>query len=635
MPNFRQAIVEELDTILAATGAIGSAGLTLWLLTTTSSYLFPIVGGLSFLACTAYLAIKRGLDISALLSEHRGKLSTYLLLNISFFLLITGALLVTITRAELYSTPPAYFILLTLAAAVLAAEILLLPPRRGYAYIVLLKTMLLALTLIWVPQVIFPSLLGIDPFFHGQFTQSILSSGHIPTGEPYSPFPVMHLFSGSAMLLTELDYKTATLLFTGFAYIIIILPFVFLLGRSVYGAKVGLLAALLLTTAALFVHSGWWMVPNVFAVIFLPALAYLFLKIRIWSPFRATILAIFLLGVLILTHTLGALSMAMILFLFWVGLWLYNRVFQSSFTNIITAAWEPYSGRMVTFTMVILFAIAMFSWWLLTAPEAITTLEALISSGFSRDISLLPPEESTQYALTIPTWENLLRVLSYAPFWAISFIGALAAFSTKLGSRHSFLMAFAGLAFLSLGFFSLPLDLGTLPQRWQFMALFWLAIPAALGLMMIAGMFKEGSKRVLLLPIMVAALTFISITSPVANTDNAIWSKNTTIRFAFTQSELSAYTTIGDIWEGRLAVDPYTLNYFRFSDMYTFEDQLLEEDFSSSDGVVIIRDNLVNEPLSLPGVYKLSYDPRQVLEGQGFFQIYASNTVSAYHEPDE
>lgn len=622
--------IRRLDTILALAGAIGAGGLTAWFLSSTSDYLYPIVGGLSMLACLVYLAIRNRVELSELLEEYGGHNSTYFILNILFFLLLAGALVLVAARPEIYSTPLGYYICLTLAAAVLALEIMVLPHHRGYPYLVLGKIILLGLALIWIPQTIFPGLLGIDPYFHEQFTLSILDSGHVPTDNLYSSFPAMHIASGSTMLIADLSYKTATMLFTGTAYVVVSLSFVFLLGRAVFGSKLGLLAALLLAGAAFFIHFGWWTVPNTYAAIFLPVLAYLLFKLRAQFPIRATLIVMGLMAALIVTHTIGALGVALLLIVFWLGNHFYGWVRNSDYRTAAADWWQETGNQPVSLTLAVFFGVAMFSWWLLTSTEAIDTLTELVRYGFSLELSDPPLDESTVYASTIPLWEKLLGLLAYAAFWAVSFIGVLAAFSLKAGNRHIVLLAIGGLLLVALGFFSLPLNLGTLPGRWQFLSLFMLAIPAALGLMLLAGGLKRNGRGIVLMPVFVAILVFLSITSPTASIDNYVWSEKTTVRYAFKASEMAAYNTLPELWVGSLGADYYATTYFRFTQMYDITESILGKDFSGSEGLIIFRNGLLNEPTNLPGVYQLGYDPHPTLEEQGYILIYTTGTTEAY-----
>ena len=149
---------------------------------------------------------------------------------------------------------------------------------------------------------------------------------------------------------------------------------------------------------------------------------------------------------------------------------------------------------------------------------------------------------------TIPFWEYLLRTVTEPVFWALSFVGCLAYFSRRFGDKHGFVLALSGMAVLAIGVISVPASVGVLPGRWQYVSIFLLAIPAAMGLLMIAGTRAHILQKAVLLAVIVGLLSFISIASPMANMDHPITSKNTTVRYAYTESELCAATTIANTW---------------------------------------------------------------------------------------
>ena len=487
-PGGRRVAID-IDTALALIGAAAALVLTLWLVTSTSNRLYPIMTVLSLGACMAYLAAKRSALRSStpiLLKIGRERPSVCLSLSMIFFFLILAALLAIITRAELYSRPLTYFIYMALAAGVLAIEIFLLPPRKSYIYLALAEIILLSLVLIWTPQTTFPSLLGMDTFSHGELTSQTLVNGRLPPGERYSSFPIMHLTAGTTMLVANLDYKLATMVSLCVAYVVVVLLFVFLVGRLAASNRVGLTAALLLSLIPSYIHSGWWMAPNFYAPVFMLGIVYLLFQGKTRHPVRLTLLSIFLMTALIITHEIATLALAIALGFFWLAQKPYERIYRVEYRKFATLA------------LCLFFGAAMFSWWKYTSPTTINTLQRLMHYHLSAELWYQPVEQSRQYMATIPFSEHLLRNLAEPLFYAISFIGCLAAFSWRWGNRHIFLLAITGLALLSIGFFSLTFEFGTLPNRWQFVSLFWLAIPAAIGLFLLGRGEGEDSRGCLL-----------------------------------------------------------------------------------------------------------------------------------------
>jgi hypothetical protein len=619
-------IAVDIDTLLAIAGAFAGLELTLYLAISTTNRFYPIFAGLAFVACLGYLVLKKR-AVSALgsgpIAEQRGSRSIYLLLNILFFGLMSCALIAVALRSDQYSRPVVFFVCVALASAVLAAEVVLLPSEKGHAYFLVAKIVFLVLVLIWSSMIIYPSLLGMDPFYHADFTEAMLHGKHIPTGEYYSTFAGMHLTIGTTMLVADLDYKTACMLSACLMYAVVVLSFLFLLGRSISGAKVGLLAALLVGIAAFYLRWGWWMSPNAYAMVFMMASVYLLVRDKGAYPTRLMALAMLLMGVLIVTHTMVAACMALFLVLSWAGYHIYIRVYQEKFKVPLALG------------VGILFSVAMLFSWMVGAAHPIKTLKELIDFGFAADFWTQTLPQSADYMSTIPFWEYFLRTVTEPVFWALSFIGCLAYFSRRFGDKHGFVLAISGMAVLAIGVFSVPASVGVLPGRWQYVSVFLLAIPAGMGLLMIVGARAHIFQKAVLLAVMVGALSFISIASPMAEMDQPITSKNTTVRYAYTESELAAANTIASTWSADVASDGYYSDVFpppKTAGMNpSLSTNLINKDFTNRrDQVVVIRQEIVEKPFYLPEVFKLDYDPRDVLKEEGFSQVYDCGTVSAF-----
>jgi hypothetical protein len=431
---------------------------------------------------------------------------------------------------------------------------------------------------------------------------------------------------GPTQLVTGLSYKFAAMLSISFLQVVG-LVFVFLLGRLVFSAKTGLLAALLLGLGAEWIPLGTGIIPNGTALIIVVTLTYMVFAAKEKQPLIFTFLILLASGVVILTHTVGALSMAILLFSFWVGFELHKRLYRAK------------SDSTMTLSLAILVAVAMFAWWTYAAGK-ISTLADLIRWGFKVE-QWAPAQQSIEYVHTVPYSEHVLTILGFLLFYAFSIIGSFYLLAKKFGNERSFALVLGGLVLVAIGFFSLPFGLsGTLPHRWWFASYPIMAIPAAVGFMLICARFKRSSVRIAALAIPIFVISFFSITAPTANFDNRIYSENTAPRDAFTESEIRAMDTISDLWDGRVGVATpearYYLSYVRDRIVKETAGNLYYRDFSDCRGtIVIITDEIVNNVFSIGGTLgggymKLDYDPREVLDEQRFNRIYDCGSTYAY-----
>ncbi|MBA7715010.1 hypothetical protein ES703_124047 [subsurface metagenome] len=352
-------------------------------------------------------------------------------------------------------------------------------------------------------------------------------------------------------------------------------------------------------------------------------LIYVIFKARKERSAILTLLSLLLMAVLILTHTVTALCLAILLFFFWLSFQAYKSIYLNRFDS-------P-----VSLYLAILFTVAMLAWWTYASGH-ISTLAELIKSGFRVELWELA-EPAFEYMQTVPLSEYLLNLLGFLLFYMFSIIGSFYMLARKFGNRHSFALVLGGFALIAIAFLSLPLGLsGFLAHRWWTNSYLIMAIPAAVGFLSVCVYFKSSFSRAIILTILIFIISFFSVTAPQVNFDNRIYSENTAPRHAFTESELRAMNTVSNIWDGKVGVATNSARYYFALNRNMWVEEiapsLYSRDFADcTDMIVIIRDEVVNNFFSFHGGgMKLDYDPREVLEEQGFDHLYDNGSVSAF-----
>lgn len=627
-------LTENLDRILAITGLIFSSLLTWWLTTREILPVYAMAGVLSFLACATYLVVRKRLSplgISRFLSslpKLEAKRPTYLLLNISFLALFAYSVMAIALRPDLYVRPLGYFISVAFMAGVVAIEILFLPEKRRHTYLILLKIMLIALNLRLVPMYMFPGHVWYDPWWHEWFTTETLRLGQIPLGEPYSNLPIMHLLSASTMLISGLDFKGASLLCLSLTQVIILISFVFLLANSIiHNPKVGLLAALLISVADMVIANNIVFYPTSLGAAFMLIIIYILFKPERTTSPALTCISFLFMGALVLSHTLAAATMAILLLCFWIGFKVYATIYKGK------------ADFPVNFTICACFIVGMFAWWMYASGH-IVDFARLIKWAFREEyLAAVPPEALTQYTTQISLLEYLIDRLGFFLFYSISFIGAFYLLSKRAGSQHGFVLVLGGLTLLSIGFFGTPLGTPFLEPRWRYFSQIVLAIPASLGFILICGLARNNFRRASVLMLLIIVVSFSMITDIAANFDQPMLSEHRMIRRAFTNSEIQSMDTISYIWHGTIGTDKHAATYFSWpKGMKTTDmsDSFVSKDFTDCNGMmVVIREYITQKPFDCGGLFKLDYDPRDILENQGFNKVYDSKSVSGFLKQTE
>jgi len=620
-----EKIYENFDRNLAIIGLIIGVLMSFWLGFYIHKY--TEVGIMVVLACATYLLIRRSFSlggISSLADQFFSRKSTYVGLNLLFFSLLFLSVIVLIWRPELYSRPLSYFISITVIVTILAVEILFLPANKLYENFMLFKIVIFSFGLLCVPQFIYPGLFGVDTWFHQMVVTKIIENGTIPTGTSYTSFPIMHLLLSTTSLVTNLDYRS-TVLGSMFVFTSIALIFVSLIGRSLFNPKIGLLAALLLGSGIEWIDNGLAPIPPTVGLIIMTILMYIILsKINKQHKLLTfTILTMVFMCVLILTHTITGTGMAIIIFSFGIGMLLYEVLSRRRAESKLL--WYLFG----------FFLVVMFTWWTYSSGK-ISTLKDILLSGFHISAWSISTAH-TQYMLHVPYSEYLLGLLGFLLFFALSIVGMFYMLSKKFGSKGSFSLVVGGMGILLISFITLPLGLtGFLTQRWWYYAYVIMAIPAAIAVFLVYRSFKSRLTGASVMIGLVLVLSFFSFTAPGVNFDNRIYNQNTGYRYAFTQSEITAFDTVACIWPGAVGVttapDSYFFSFNKGMPVIDISGNLLNKDFTDIKNTLVVINGEVTKgmPDVNGGSFKIDYDPGDLLQQQGFICVYSCADTRFY-----
>ena len=620
-----------LDKILAGSGIVVSAVLIAYLTLTVGRLVFILAGVLTLLCCLLWLAIRER-AIQEFPGSWAGEAKTgkdrlFVVLLILFLVLYVLSIAALHTRASLYERPSGYFILVSLMAGVVALEILL--PHQRKAFWVLPQIVLLGISVAWSQILIVPGILGSDPWWHSMFVSRILDLSAIPGGYWYTHMPLFHLEIAGTSLLAGLDYRLAAMLSVSLAQIVIFPAAIYLLGNALFDdERVGLLAGLVLVTANQQVGMSVTSIPNAFAAIFIALVLYLLFKLKYTRPARAGSLALLLLSAIILTHTITAACMALVLFVVWGACRVYGCLRED-------AATEPYP---VTLGLASLFLAAMLGWWYFVSGH-IAVLRDLVRQGFTRAYFVQNPPIVDAYPGLVPVPEQIFNNIGMFLFFTVSLVGIF--YLAGRGERNGFAFGTAGLILLGIGFFPLITGLSFIEHRWWYFSQILIAVPLAASLLLIAG--RPRARRVptaFLLAACVGLLVFTMIASPAADTGNPIFSPNSAVRTGFTESELWALDTVDSMRTGPVGADRYVqvVNYAGPDPAFIIpaDDMLIEGTYRSYGmDALLVREYIRGHPIfCYDGMFRLTHDPEKTLAGEGYDRVYGSGSAGLFRLND-
>ncbi len=607
------------DRNLAILGFAASIAITVFLWQTFKSLPYVLTGALTAAACLTwlYLQNKKSIGESTIGVSKQG----YSLMMIVFLAFFALSIVIFNTRPDIYVRPLEYFFLVSAMAGVVSLEVLLAPSETRYTILTLAQIIVIGFSLGFSETLLFPSVVGGDPFWHQAFTNRILSLGHIPEGYSYSRLPMFHLGIAATSSIVALDYKISAMLFVQSIQIISSACFVFLLGRALIGQRIGMLAGLLVTIANVEIHAGFWTIPTTLGFILVPMATYSLLMSKGSKRHQFTFVAIVLMTALILTHPIAALSMAIVLL---VGTTISAMSKSASKVNALRA-FSPGTT--------LLFAAAMISWWTF-ATESLAQFLDLMAGGFSINLFTKAPSGVIEYSSNVPLGEQLLDNLGIFIFFASSFLGCFYMTSKKFGKPTTSMLAVAGLIMLALPYGSLVSRIHIVNDRWWQIAEIMLSLPLACSFLMVFSNLKRRRTRVLLCSA-ILMLSILMSMSTTANIDNSVLSPDTNVRAALTESELRGGAESMNLFKVPIGSDLFYASALieTESTVVSIDSQLLAGTFlDSGHNLVLIREEIIQAPFymyqSLP--WTLNYDPRVVLDSEGFSQVFDCGSVTGY-----
>jgi hypothetical protein len=546
-------ISKDLDKLAAAIIAVLSVLVIAYGVTavargsSANNMYYFIFGALTLVSCLIWLRVR---NIGALHDlDTPPSYELFLLGNVLFFLFLGCAVLSFQLRADVYVRPLAYFIFAALMAGALALEVLTSDTERKSVWLVLTQIIILGCTLQFSELLLFPNVVGDDPWAHEQFTLQLIDSGHIPPLGQYATLPSFHLAVASTSLLSGLDYKWSVMLSVALSLIITCTLLTFLLGKSLVSAKAGLLGGLLLVTANQFINMGFWTIPTTFGGILLLMAVYLVLKSRHQNRSAYLIILFIVMAALVTAHTISAVALVVALFSGLIALILWHRLGRR----------EVGRSNLLSFRVAEIFIVGMFAWW------------AFVSGSFQAVISLIQSQNAEEYTQitpislqAMPLWLQGLSAAGICAFVALASIGCFYMISEKFGNRSAFVLVVMGVVPVLIGF-SRAFGVFLVTERWIFFSQILYAVPLAVAALILVALVRGTGAKAVFLTSAVALLTLGMILSPTANIDNHLFGSPTWPRETLTASELTAVQTIGQKSRGEIFSDSmymYDTSYY-------------------------------------------------------------------------
>lgn len=621
---------DRIDVAVAIAGTLLGVVISSMNLIYSNAYLITL-GPILIIVCLLYLIFRRKLLTPQ--PDSQASHSFILIINIIFWLSLAGSIYSLST--EILHRPLTYFILISLCASMIALQILY-SRGRGTIYLILFEILLLSLSVRASAFFVFPTLPGSDPWAHIEYIRAFVTQGAIPQSMPapmsqeYLHLPIMHLSAASMKLITGVDYKMAMFLSTGLPLMLSTI-FVFLIGRNLANTKIGLLAALLLSLADFHLEWGIQITPMSLGIALFTIIIYLLIWNKGYARASISALAILLMLVLIMTHTVAAFVMFCFVLFFLIAMYAYRFLYRERGTQ---------EGKtMVTPGLLGMYGVAMLAYWTYVATAGGESFFAGMTHWLYRSVTT-----QAAFLITRPVeaigLSQILNILGFLLLVLWGILGSLLWLSGKPPgkTKMGFIVTLILLLAIPFSFSAFGLR-NVLPNRWFAFTYTILSVVAAVGIFAIIYHIHYHKLRNIILLCIALATSFFMITNSLSNTDSPVYAPELNTPLVYTNSELVMAETIVEVYDGKIIAD---LQYGQcilgiHLGRGDVSCAMLSEEALNS-GLVIWRDVMAERPVGVfTGTETIKWYSGTVV-GEAFEQelenshslVYTNNTGRAY-----
>ncbi len=402
----------------------------------------------ALLCCVFWLIVKKhNIKYSSKLKITK---TTHYITNIFFIFLYVFSILLIYTSGDSYQRPIGFFVIWSIMVSIIFFEIFLPVKEKFWTWITFLKIIFVVLLANYSENLIFPSLLGIDPWFHQLFAQELISSGHIPNLiSLYDKIPIYPLIISSTSILANENFKLSTLLSVMILNTIILILFIYLIVNSLLkdkigtetSKKLGLIAGLFILIGALnFNFYSVHLVPFVFAFNYILIIVYLLLNLDRLKSFYIQIIIIIELCALILCHPFPTLLMEFILFINVILLVISKKLNLSQFQDDLKQKLFIY--------FFVLFTIGTLIYWLDFTNLSESILRLFDTNFGTYTFRDLGTYNNVSHIPMKPFFDQLCDMFILDVYYGLSLLGIFFLLSEKIRDKKIFiLLSSSALAF--------------------------------------------------------------------------------------------------------------------------------------------------------------------------------------------
>lgn len=547
-----------------------------------------------------------------------------------FFFTISAVILIVQWRNSDYLRPTIAIILMAGAAACIATQIRF--STNSYSRILILaECFVLGLLVIYSQSLIFPSVVGVDSWWHYEYTMSIFDVGNVVENQQYGGTPLYHLLSLSSMLLLDVSFKSGLHLIVIPSFLLVSSFSIYCIAKRIFSTDIALLSVLLFYINTYTILFAIATIPNTIGFSLIVMALLIIMNLGNSKAKSLTLIITFL--AVTLYHSLSAIALLIALF----SVLAYLKLSRS--TNLISVAENefPRIGR----TTLCLYAVLLLSWWLYMTTF-LPHLSFLFEMGFSNP-SLIPNGIIYDYTNAIPAVERIFNESARTQILELAVLGSLLLLiDDRVNVKASGLrICVVGSVFLILAFSTTVIGMDIIQSRWWFMGVELMVPIVAYGIIAALDRVKLSSYgKAVIVVALIFSLAISAFFSPSSCIDNPVISDNTENVVQYTLSELQGGGFISTHLSGESVITDELYGasvlvlYNRISDSSVQElpEAFLSGELVDTSSMWAIRELVAHDTFICERTpFKLSFNVNTQFMSNNANTLYVSDGIVIYH----
>ncbi|WP_221068759.1 hypothetical protein [Methanosarcina mazei] len=414
-----------------------------------------------------------------------------------------------------------------------------------------------------------PYPIGSDPWAHLEYIKNFLQFNSLTVSgsthrvdEYYLNYPISHLFATAISLITNLSTRVSFYMISTTLIFSTIFTYIFVKEIS-NDSNIALFSLLLLSVADCHIQWTSKVIAMSFGLAIYSIIIYLLIKVNSMNmsashrPIYSSLLILFTF-LIIWVHTISAFITLITI----ICLYIMSLVNQKMFSQ------KTY-GTLGKFTFCVVVIVTLIYHWMDPSYPFFSDILRTLLHSLSSETEFLSQNFHSE---VVESSEMLLLTFGFLIYTFFGIIGSLFTLSRFNSSSRNTSLLFTVLALYTIRYTFPIFGLrNVIPERWPAFIYVIFVLFIAIGFFKIVFSIKSQKQQIVSIFIILFTASFFMITDNETNLDSPIYGENVIQRLVWTESEMSLFTRVNELYDNVIVTDRQT--EIRPFETYLYRDQ--------------------------------------------------------------